>query len=53
MTNDEIITELKRAFPTPDYGVGFWDYDRQFHVVRMRVGRVATDCFDRARDVQT
>src|SRR5262249_37174595 len=31
---------------------GVWDYDRQFRVVRMRDGRVATGWFDRPRDAQ-
>jgi hypothetical protein len=52
MTDDEIVEKLKRAFPEPDYGVGKWDYDRQFRIMRINDGRQVKGWFDHVRDTQ-
>jgi hypothetical protein len=52
VTNEEIIEKLKNEFPPPDYGVGDWDYGRQFSVVRIKDGRKVNGPFDHVRSAQ-
>jgi hypothetical protein len=52
MTVDQILGELRRAFPAPDYSVGSWDYGRRFRIGRVRDGRRTTGFFDKVGDSQ-